>query len=253
MLPPSSLPGPQGKLPPLCKRPSGGLGAPLPKPSKLAMLDSPIRSVPISHVRAANVDAAGAAESTAVESTTVEVLGSDPELRPPLRELHSIQLPPPAVARSNLPLATKAPPQQSLYNPPAPTSSTTSAVGEAHTTGHTTTNTTGSALKSEGAMASEQRIKRASWAPMLVRDEVSYEPSGDLPPLEYKANLSAMHDLRRQRRSAGQAELTFRELVAELDMAEGGEALSCLGTARHEPPPTWGQMLAQGEAQRAGS
>ena len=67
-----------------------------------------------------------------------------------------------------------------------------------------------------------------------------------MPPLDYKANLAALDSMRAQRYSKGQRQLPFRELVAELDMAEGGEALSCLsqGMRREE---TWGQLLTIGK------
>eukprot|EP00966_Prymnesium_polylepis_P056286 1302256-Prymnesium_polylepis.1 len=66
-----------------------------------------------------------------------------------------------------------------------------------------------------------------------------------LTPLEYKANLAALDELRDQRRTKGQRPIPFRELVAELDMAEGGEALSCLAQARSQE--TWGQLLSVGK------
>ena len=75
---------------------------------------------------------------------------------------------------------------------------------------------------------------------------MSYERNDEKPPLDYKANLAALDSMREQRRCKGQRQLPFRELVAELDMAEGGEALSCLsqGVRREE---TWGQLLSIGK------
>ncbi|KAL1511804.1 hypothetical protein AB1Y20_005090 [Prymnesium parvum] len=94
--------------------------------------------------------------------------------------------------------------------------------------------------------AEETRARRAVWAAQLVLDVVTYEKNEERPPLDYKANLAAIEQMRNERRAKGQRQLSFREYIRELDMAEGGEALSCLspGPPREE---TWGQLLSIGK------
>jgi hypothetical protein len=58
-----------------------------------------------------------------------------------------------------------------------------------------------------------------------------------------------MGELRRKRLSSGHSDLSFAELVSELDYMQGGEALPCLVPRRVDPPPgswmagrTWGEI-----------
>jgi len=96
-----------------------------------------------------------------------------------------------------------------------------------------------------GGVDLRSSMRRTSWAESLVLDEVFFERSVEMPPLDYKANLVALDRLRDARHAKGQPLIAFRELVAELDMAEGGEALSCLAQAQREE--TWGQLLTLGK------
>ena len=90
--------------------------------------------------------------------------------------------------------------------------------------------------------------------------------AGQEPPIDdYKANMQALNEMRRRREREALAQLTFAELVSELDASEGGEGLACLAPRRVDPPPgswqrarasaagggssagqlTWGQLTAK--------
>ena len=57
--------------------------------------------------------------------------------------------------------------------------------------------------------------------------------------LEYKSNLRALDNLRRD---PSCARMPFKELVRQLDMADGGHCLSCLPSG--DAGLTWGQLAA---------
>ena len=99
--------------------------------------------------------------------------------------------------------------------------------------------------------------RRLSWSeadPVVI----DVERTVTSPVVDYRLNMAALQELRRQRELEGKGSGTFRSLVAELDMKEGGEALSYLsvpalplggGAAPAAPAAsvndtfTWGQML----------
>ena len=69
---------------------------------------------------------------------------------------------------------------------------------------------------------------------------------------DYRANMHALQNIRNKRMLESRTELSFAELVSELDAMQGGEALSVLAPRRVDPPrgswmarrgQTWGQML----------
>ena len=78
-----------------------------------------------------------------------------------------------------------------------------------------------------------------------------YEPCQERPVDNYRHNLDTLQQLRRNRSMACKPDLSFAELVSELDASEGGEGLDCLAPRRADPPPgswmqnrgmTWGQI-----------
>ena len=69
---------------------------------------------------------------------------------------------------------------------------------------------------------------------------------------DYRKTLMALQDIRRRRDKEARPELSFAQLVTELDVEEGGEALACLVPRKVDPPPgawqrgtTWGQMMSK--------
>ena len=69
---------------------------------------------------------------------------------------------------------------------------------------------------------------------------------------DYRRSLMALQDIRRRRDLECKSQLSFAQLVSELDAQEGGEALACLVPRKVDPPPgswqsmprgaTWGSM-----------
>ena len=81
-----------------------------------------------------------------------------------------------------------------------------------------------------------------------------YEAGQERPVDDYHANMRAIADIRRKRDWEARPQLSFAELVTELDVLQGGEGLSCLVPRRIDPPPgewqkssraTWGELLTQ--------
>jgi len=86
--------------------------------------------------------------------------------------------------------------------------------------------------------------QRLRWSSHDVVDVVEYEKAGKdeidvMAACEYKRNLRAIDNLRRDPTCLG---MSFKELVRQLDMAEGGEGLACLPSSSSSF--TWGQMMA---------
>jgi len=81
------------------------------------------------------------------------------------------------------------------------------------------------------AVGAAKAERRARWAQTVVSNVLLLHDAPDVdeaPQDLYKQNLAELDRMRRERRAKGQLPLPFRELVAELDMAQGGEALSHL-------------------------
>ena len=79
--------------------------------------------------------------------------------------------------------------------------------------------------------------------------------AGQEPPIDdYKANMHALNEMRRRRDREALAQLSFAELVSELDASEGGEGLACLAPRRVDPPPgSWQRGAARASAAGGGS
>jgi hypothetical protein len=78
--------------------------------------------------------------------------------------------------------------------------------------------------------------------------------AGQEPPIDdYKANMHALHEMRRRRDREALAQLSFAELVSELDASEGGEGLACLAPRRVDPSPGSWQRAARSSAAGGGS
>jgi len=108
-----------------------------------------------------------------------------------------------------------------------------------------------SSMLSDSLPPSDASRRRLRWS-TEERELFHYEPCQDPPVDEYKANLSQLGEIRRRRDFECQSQLSFVELVAELDAAHGGEGLGCLAPRRVEPLPgawqgsssfTWGQLM----------
>ena len=66
--------------------------------------------------------------------------------------------------------------------------------------------------------------------------------------------MGELQNIRNRRMIEGKSELSFPQLVSELDAMYGGEGLSCLVPRKVDPPPgswmsnrgqTWGQIQSQ--------
>jgi len=79
--------------------------------------------------------------------------------------------------------------------------------------------------------------------------EVFVYEAGQEPPIDdYKANMHALNEMRRRRDREALAQLSFAELVSELDASEGGEGLACLAPRRVDPSPGSWQRAARASA-----
>ena len=101
-----------------------------------------------------------------------------------------------------------------------------------------------------------REAKRQKWADELTVRHY-YEPGQEPPVDNYRANLHALQDIRNKRMLQSRVELSFAELVSELDAEQGGEGLSCLVPRKKDPPrgswmasrgQTWGQIAGSGSA-----
>ena len=207
---------PLNKLPPLSKPPGSLLARPA--PGRLAMLDSPSKGPPTGR--------APRAESGDDVSSPLRAIDDANSARSPLRELNATQ-----VQRFDVPPSPDGPTEGRETR----AGKVSAKVGASGKQGNTAAAMVSKETASQGG-------RRTRWASELVRDSVTFEACPEKAPLEYKANLASLDSMRHQRRSKGQVELSFRELVAELDMGEGGEGLSCLNLGQQQ---TWGQLLAR--------
>lgn len=239
-LPPLGAAGP-GRLPPVAK-----LGGPivLDKPSAgglkhLGAPQAPRPLMPLGSINV-NVSAGEGGEGMQPLSAGRKPL---PAVVPPAPKMLA---PPTASAglagRSNKwqPAAgapgTDAPPKALLSTPPTPASGQATAV-EAVETGDEvaalaavrppSSPAPAEASAQPGQQRGSKPKRRLSWAEASPK-VVSFEKVEQSPVVDYKANMLALQELRRARVREGKVALSFRSLVAELDISEGGEALSVL-------------------------
>lgn len=108
-----------------------------------------------------------------------------------------------------------------------------------------------SALARGAADGPRKERRRLSWNETARMDY--YEPCQGRPVDKYKQNLDQLQHIRRERMAAAKADISFAELVSELDASMGGEGLDCLAPRKAEPSPpgswmlqpTWGQLNQQ--------
>lgn len=70
-----------------------------------------------------------------------------------------------------------------------------------------------------------------------------YEPCQERPVDEYHKSLHELQNIRRRREVECKSELSFAQLVSELDAQAGGEGLACLAPRKVDPPYEPGAWL----------
>lgn len=117
-----------------------------------------------------------------------------------------------------------------------------------------------SALKKSGGLP-PKAVRRQSWSTERPEPHL-YSPKQEPPVDDYRSTMGELQNIRNRRMVEGRSELSFAQLVSELDAMHGGEGLSCLVPRKVDPPPgswmsnraqTWGQIQSQATATSLGS
>lgn len=231
-------------------KPSGSAGfkerpRPLPAPSALAL--APVQLPPAAPATAPSMPGSRSLAATlptslvAIPTLAADDMATDGEAAAPTTAPATAPAAAPAIPPAMPSAAPAAPPPAA----PAPAAAPKSALVRP------------SSSKGGGG----RRLSFAAEEKVVFVYEAGQEPPID----DYKANMQALNEMRRRREREALAQLTFAELVSELDASEGGEGLACLAPRRVDPPPgswqrarasaagggssagqlTWGQLTAK--------
>ena len=225
-------------------KPSGSAGfkerpRPLPAPSALAL--APVQLPPAAPATAPSMPGSSLPTSLAAIPTLAAAdMGTDGEAAAPATALVPAAVAAAATAPAAAPAIPPAIPSAAPAAPPpaapAPAAAPKSALARPS-----------SSKGSNGGGG--RRLSFAAEEKVVFVYEAGQEPPID----DYKANMHALHEMRRRRDREALAQLSFAELVSELDASEGGEGLACLAPRRVDPSPGSWQRAERSSAAGGGS